>query len=134
MFVSRLSCEEQTGRRVSMRDISDPTVDQIASSIAALDEKTRTVVMLYGKRDAHMAVGGGNGMYIVYATYGNDEFFNLLAPSAADDHTSKVDIYIGGQLGDYPARQCVDLASATKAALAFAVDGALDPTLAWERQ
>lgn len=111
--------------------IESPTETDVMQSIEALDAETKTMLTLV-RKDASISVGGGRGRYVVFVAVGDDEqFWNLLADSAK---TGAVLINIGGQEGDYPARQVVDEEQATRAALCFLESGRRDPALTWELQ
>jgi hypothetical protein len=111
------------------RHIADPSLQDIATAIERLDGKYRTLAILKGDGDAHLAVGGGaNGQYVVYATFDNARFFKLMSPGQPD---SKVLLCVGGQEGDYSSNIVVDLAAALAAAKRFAETGRIDSTLQW---
>lgn len=111
--------------------VDDPSWDDVSKAIGRLDAKTFTMVTIQGPGEQHLAVGGGAGRYVVYATFDNCDFWNLLV-ATADDGT--VLLNAGGQEGDYPACQIVDLHQAETAAQAFFVGLQLDPSLRWEKQ
>jgi hypothetical protein len=68
-------------------------------------------------------------MYVVYATFNNETFYSLLNPKMSE---GSVNLMVGKQLGDYPAKTCVDLSEALQAAEVFAETGQLAETLVWE--
>lgn len=84
------------------------------------------MLTIQGPGEQHLAVGGGSGRYVVYATFDNCDFLNLLAATVDD---GSVLLNAGGQEGDYSARQIVDLTQAEKAARAFFAGLRLDPRL-----
>jgi hypothetical protein len=111
--------------------IESPQDADVTRSIEALDAASRTALTL-DRAEASISVGGGQGRYVVFVTVGDDEeFWNLLSEA---DATGVVMINIGGQEGDFPARQVVDQEKATRAALCFLESGRRDPTLTWELQ
>lgn len=111
--------------------IESPQEPDVTRSIEALDAASRTTLTL-DRAEASITVGGGRGRYVVFVTVGDDEeFWNLLSEV---DATGIVVINIGGQEGDFPARQVVDHEKATRAALCFLESGRRDPTLTWELQ
>jgi hypothetical protein len=111
--------------------VDDPSWDGVSQAIQRLDAKTFTIVTIQGPGEQHLAVGGGAGRYVVYATFDNCDFWNLLT-GTSDDGT--VLLNAGGQEGDYPACQIVDLDQTQKAARAFFVGLQLEPSLRWEKQ
>jgi hypothetical protein len=111
--------------------IESPQDADVTRSIEALDAASRTTLTLE-RAEASMTVGGGQGRYVVFVRVGDDEeFWNLLSEA---DATGVVMINIGGQEGDFPARQVVDHEKATRAALCFLESGRRDATLTWELQ
>jgi hypothetical protein len=111
--------------------IESPQDADVTRSIEALNATSRTTLTL-DRAEASISVGGGQGRYVVFVTVGDDEeFWNLLSEA---DATGVIMINIGGQEGDFPARQVVDHEKATRAALCFLESGRRDPTLPWELQ
>ena len=106
------------------------TDSDIETAIERLDGEEFTTVVVNGPAPAHMAVGGGDsGRYIVYATFDNRSFFNLVG----DPNLEGVEeMNVGGQSGDYPARTIIDRPRAIAAALTFARTGNLDANMKWE--
>jgi hypothetical protein len=124
MYVQRL-----TGPAESQ--ILEPTWAQVDEAIRALNGQDKSMVMLdAGLEVPHMCIGGGDGRYIAYVTYDNLVFFNLTDPSLDDSMCSLI---AGGQRGDYPGRQCVDLPLVLRAAQTFAKSGKHEPSLRWTR-
>jgi hypothetical protein len=111
--------------------IDTPSVDDLNRVLDRLDAKIYTMVIIQGFGEQHMAIGGGAGRYVVYATFDNEEFWSLLAPRAGD---SIVPLNVGGQQGDYPATQVVNLEQARAAAQRFFLQGELDSGQKWDRR
>ena len=65
-----------------------------------LDARTRTTVTIHCDGEQHLTIGGGAGRHVVYATFDNDQFWNLLRSQPA---TGMILLNAGGQEGDYPA-------------------------------
>jgi hypothetical protein len=116
-----VTCEETV--------VQSPSSEDISSAISALDASTRTMVTVLGPGQAHLTVGGGSGRFVVYATFDNETFFNLKAGRSAA--RAQVRLCIGGQEGDYPVDQVVDVDRAKRAATVFAESGTLSPELDW---
>lgn len=59
-------------------ELSDPTIANVESQIAALTGAARTVVTVY-RDDSHPTVGGSarDGL-VVYCTFDNESFWQLL--------------------------------------------------------
>ena len=96
-----------------------------------LDARTYTMVTIQGDGEQHLTIGGGAGQYVVYATFDNEAFWNLLRPQPA---TGTVLLNAGGQEGDFPAAQVVSKEQARVAGLTFLRAGSLDPTQQWQKQ
>lgn len=111
------------------RGSSPVALDDVAKAIAMLDGVSRTLVTLEVDDDHHMGIGGGHEQYVVYMTVDNLSFKNLVR---ADAEGPLVTLMCGGQEGEYPARQCVDQATATRAAQTFAETGQPDVALKWD--
>lgn len=108
-----------------------PTSEDFLSALRSLDESRHTMLTIQAGDEAHLTVAGGNGRYVVYATFDNEEFWNLLG---SDSSTETVMLNAGGQEGDFPTRQIVDLDKALSAGLVFLESRQLDPSQQWERQ
>lgn len=111
--------------------VDDPSWDDVSRAIQRLDAKTFTMVTIQRPGEQHLSVGGGGGQYVVYATFDNGDFWNLVSRTV-DDGT--VLLNAGGQDGEYPARQIVDLHQAQTAARAFFENTQLEPSLCWQKQ
>lgn len=130
MFVSKFSVEDWQGNqnRGSVQPVKE--WQQIEAAINQLDGHHKTLVTLEADGENHMAVGGGKGQYIVYLTFDNERFHYVIEPSKPDVDENLV---VGGQEGIYPAKLCVDIDAALKAAKAFAERGAMEKSVIWEQ-
>jgi hypothetical protein len=105
------------------------TRERIEELVRALDAETRTqVILAAGDEVPHLAIGGGDGCYIVEATWDNLEFHRAAAP---EPEPGEVELVVGGQRGSFRRELCVGLEEALVAALAFATTGALARELRW---
>jgi hypothetical protein len=80
-----------------------------------------------------MAIGGGDGRYFVMLTTAaqtGEESWSVACLDATEEGTES--LVVGGQPGDYPARQIVAIVTALDAARGYFATGALSPTLHWE--
>jgi hypothetical protein len=111
-------------------NVEDPSWDDVSKAIQRLDAKTFTMVTIEGPWEQHLAVGGGAGRHVVYATFDNYEFWSLLGHESMD---GTVLLTAGGQEGDFPARRIVDLDQARIAARAFFIGLQLEPSLRWAK-
>lgn len=111
--------------------VSQPTWDEVANALSRLDARKYTLVTIQGPGEQHLAVGGGSGRYVVYATFDNSEFWNLLG--GLDKGEPEL-LNAGGQEGEYPQAQIVTYEQAREAAFAFFLNLQLEPSLIWVRQ
>ena len=130
MFVKNLSTDlwgEPTD--VEDDDVPRPSWPQIETAIRALDGKRRTMVILGADGESHLTVGGGSSnRYVVYMTFDNMQFLNLMSRDRAD---KTVRLFVGGQDGLFPDNSVVDIALALRAAKTFAETGQPDPLCKW---
>lgn len=86
-------------------DVPNPSWQQIESAIRALDGKKRTMAVLSAGGEWHLAVGrGSSNRYVVYMTFDNISFLNLLSREKAD---RTVTLFVGGQDSLFPDRLCL---------------------------
>lgn len=125
--VTRLDGPEDSNKD----EILTPDWQDIECAIRRLDADSCSLVVLgIGNPPVpHMAIGGGQGLYIIYATSDNLTFYKAVNPKAAG---GKFDLVAGGQQGSYDLRLCIGLDEALRAAKAYAETGSLDPSLTWE--
>lgn len=133
MYIDKMVVDDWSGTVNGERVILAPELQQVADAVAALDGARQTLVtLLRGAGDEHMSIGGGPERFVVYLTEDNLNFHNLVAADESEHET--IALVAGGQLGDYPARQCVRAEHALRAAATYAELGELDAALDWERQ
>ncbi len=120
------------GARNTESVITAPTWEMVSEAIKGLDGNVRTLVTIVLEPLSHMTIGGGgdNGLYIVQATEDGERFH--LATREDVTSPSNVTIKAGGQNGDFPARRCVDLDTALRAAETFVETGQLETAIKWE--
>lgn len=130
MFIANFSVENWVGNQ--NQEILKPAQNwaEIQVAIEALDGDRNTLVTLETESEAHMAIGGGAGKYIVYATFDNKNFRYLVDRSQTPTTETVV---VGGQEGTYSAQQCVDLPTTLKAAQSFAESGKIEASVVWEQ-
>jgi hypothetical protein len=132
MFVNRVVTDKWIDVYCDEEEIETPSLADIDLVIDALDAKVRTFISLYGQDGTFLAIGGGSGQYVVYASICNEQLWNLL--SDKDVGKDIILLNAGGQEGDFPARQVVNKLQALQAAHTFALTGQLDSNLLWEKQ
>lgn len=130
MFVSDLSVEKWVGNQDEGTLLENPTWQQIESAICELNGHTQTLVTLGADEETYMSIGGGAaGKYIVNTTFDGMTFYNLVDRSQPE----KIEqLAIGGQLGNYSAKLCLDLQTALLVAKTFGQFGVLEESVTWE--
>ncbi len=83
--------------------------EELVARLVRLDAQVHTLLSLASgpPDEAHLGVGGGAGQYLVYQQVSDLELWNIVRPDAEKAWVSS---NTGGQEGDHPARQVVDLA------------------------
>lgn len=131
MYVATLSVDLWDGPIDRGSEYHHPHLMDIENAIRSLDGRRRTLVVLGAEGAAHMAIGGDGRRCVVYATFDNVNFYNLVAPESG---SGMVQLIVGGQEGEYSARHVVDIETAVRAARTFAQVGALDEAYRWDEQ
>ena len=83
-----------------------------------------------GEWHLQRSVEGSSNRYVVYMTFDNMSFLNLLSREKAD---RTVTLFVGGQDSLFPDNTVVDIALALRAAKAFAETGQADPSCKWSQ-
>ncbi|MCW8137452.1 MAG: hypothetical protein KIT58_00935 [Planctomycetota bacterium] len=110
-----------------------PSAADVERAIRELDGVERTLVVLSGESEAagRMSVGGSaSGRLAVGVTVGEGNDRWLVGPDTAS--MQEVEVPFGGQTLMLPARRCVLVEAAVKAALFYREFGATDPALEWD--
>jgi hypothetical protein len=132
VFVNQITADNWSNEVTNDEVIISPTVADLHRVIDLLDADVRTSVFLYGDNGAYLAIGGGNGQYIVYVAPSDKQFWNLTSNEA--DESEMISLVVGGQESEYDARQIVTKDIAIKAAESFFTKGDIDPSLHWNLQ
>jgi hypothetical protein len=130
--VAFLSLDDWSGVRCVMREVDQPSWDQILAAIDALDAERHTLLTLTGGGGDTLMIGGGAGRYVVIHQPGEDQFWNLHSDAPAGG--LQVVLNCGGQEGDYPPDQIVGIATARAAARTLFDVGGIDAGLGWRLQ
>ncbi|MCA1975147.1 MAG: hypothetical protein LDL44_20120 [Caenispirillum sp.] len=130
-YAKTLTADLWRGTACDESVIEKPDEADLRRAIDDLDQATHTLVIVAGEGEAHLGVGGGRGEFVVYATFDNRTFYNLIDRSKAG---APVTVVAGGQAGDYPTSQVVDRDRAVVAATRFLTEGRLGDDLGWEVQ
>jgi Immunity protein Imm1 len=130
MFVSQLSWDLWQGNQDYGEMVAVTAWEQVQRAIAALDGRSRTLVILEADVDAHMAIGGGGATgYVVYVTFDNETFGYLVDRDCGEN--GRIAIVAGAQEGNYSQRYAVGLALVLESARLFVEKGEVD-RFAWE--
>jgi hypothetical protein len=130
MFITKFSVEDWIDNQNRGCEMKADIWSEIELAIRSLDGQTKTLVTLETDGETYMSIGGGQGKYVVYATFDNEIFYSLIDPSKPNQDES---IVIGGQKGLYPAKSCVDLEIVLQSAQKFAEFGEMLKSAAWEK-
>ncbi len=131
-FVTTLTTDAST--------IKNPTWEDVAQAIGALDANSSTLVVLAPappegppEGDHHMAIGGGkDDRCVVYMTEDNLHFWNL-EDVAREGSEKRFLMLVGGQEGDYREAQCVSRQWGLRAAREYFEHGIRAADLPWTR-
>jgi len=135
--VTQMICDRWAGVRNYEEVTASPSFEQFAVALRRMDGRVHTLVVLQACGGAQFTVGGGAGRYVTYVAADEETFWNLLLPGdrkEGADMGSLVLVNAGGQEGEYPARQIVDIDAAMQAGATFLQSGRIDEALLWERQ
>ena len=128
MFVLDMTTEKWIGNKNQGNFIENPSWSQIETAIRELDGESKTLVTLGIDEDTYMSIGGGINKYVVI-TFDNFNFYVLTGSPKSEQIQTLV---VGGQNGNYPANQCVDLLHCLLAARTFTESRKLDTLLTWQ--
>jgi len=107
----------------------DATPIDVADAIRQLDGVTWTLVHVKDPSGRTLTIGGGPRRFVAEVADDPKHRFALIDPSRGG---GRIDLVVGGQLVDYPARVCVTIDVVLAAARVFTEQaGARDPGLAW---
>jgi Immunity protein Imm1 len=119
-----LQCREQR--------VEYPSEGDALDAVRALDGRTRTLVAVNAADGSSLTIGGGAGQYVAYVSTNDEKCFNLLADQEHGSGT--VSLVAGGQEGDYPAEQVVELGQVLRAVRFFYQMAGTDNGQRWRSQ
>jgi hypothetical protein len=134
MPILELTICEWHDARVIKTVLEQPRWEVVEQAIRALNNKDRNDLYLTptpADPGTYLCVGGGGGRYIVAGSVRNAEFPTILDRTRLSG--SAVRLTIGGQEGEYPSAQVVDLATALNAARHFYDSGGFSNSEMWAR-
>lgn len=130
MKIRKLIEERRQGERAVSRERADPTDAELLAALDQLDGAEFSSIAFVTEDETVMAVGGGDGAYVVSITLDDDaRIYTLVDPSKFEDHDQE--LVVGGQSGSYQQYQCVCRELATAAIRYFQQEGAPSPDLRW---
>ena len=132
MHASRLSVHSWKGADRLDDVIEHPGTPAIEAAICRLDGDRTTEICIEAEDGSYLILGGGAGRYVGFVSRNENELHNLVSPTASAEPS--IELCAGGQTGYFAERQLVDLATAVRAACAFAKHGELEQTVTWEIQ
>ena len=101
-------------------------------AVKSLDGAERTLVLIELPSGRTLTVGGGPDLFVTEIAESDTLRWAAIDPTSGD---GTVDLVVGGQLVDYPARVCVNRITMLKAARTFVKDdGNRDPAVMWSRE
>ena len=130
----QLAVYEWRGTGVTKTISEQPSWEAVESAIRALNNRERNDLYLTpspGDPETYLCIGGGAGRYVVAGSVRNLEFPTILDDSKSPDPRQR--LTVGGQEGEYPANQVVDLETALSAAREFFEAGGFSESGPWTR-
>lgn len=128
--IKKLIEERRQGERAAVSERADPSNAEALAALDQLDGVEFSSVAFVTENETVMAIGGGDGAFVVSITLDDDaRIYTLIDPSRSEDHDQNV--VVGGQAGSYQQYQCVDRDMARAALLYFQQEGAPSPDLKW---
>ena len=107
----------------------DATLAEVEAAIQRLDGDQRSLVIVELSSGQTLTIGGGPERFVAEVAETDTTRFAVIDPRAGD---GSVDLVVGGQLVDYPARVCIKRDAALRAARAFVQEsGVRTPDLTW---
>ena len=130
MLISDMTTEKWIDNKNESKLIKNPNWQQIQTAINELDGQSKTLVTIAIDDEQYLTIGGGKlGKYVVCLTFDNMTFYHLINTGKK---TEIQKLIIGGQLGAYPDKICVDFASVILATKTFVNTGERCGSLLWE--
>jgi len=130
MKIRKLIEERRQGDRAALRERVNPSDLDLLAALDRLDGAEFSSTAFVTEDETVLAVGGGDGGYVVSITLDDDaRIYTLVDRSKSEDHDQ--DLVVGGQSGSYQQYQCVCRELAKEAILYFQQQGAPSPKLQW---
>ena len=105
------------------------TVQDVEAAIQALDGVDTTLLIVEILSGKSLTIGGGPERFVAEIAEDSHHRWTVVEPDNGDE---SIELVVGGQLVDYPARVCVTVKAALEAARTFMEqDGARSPRVVW---
>ena len=134
LFVHTLLAPRWHDGTYDEHQVHEPSWADVEAAIRALNGRDLNDLYLNLDDPTWMGIGGGDGKYLVSATFGlgTGHERHFVACDRTKTASRPTNIVVGGQLSDYPAHQIVDLKIALAAARTFVHNGSLSDDVDWE--
>lgn len=132
MSIDLLTICEWKERSVKNTEIHDPNWATIEEAIRDLNNNDRNDLYLHPKEndfETYLAVGGGDGRYLVTGSIKNERFPTLVDHQKPD--RPKQLLMVGGQEGEYPGNWIVNLNKALETVKSFYEAGEFNEKVDW---
>lgn len=131
MKIARLTICDWNDRRSIDTVIENPCWTDIEAAIRALNNRNLNDIYLHldDSPETWLAVGGGDGQYLVTGSINAESFPTLIDASKSEE--PRIYLMVGGQLCDYPCSYVVDLDRALQATRSVVETGTFDEEIGW---
>src|SRR6267142_2531190 len=108
---------------------ADATIQDVEVAVRSLDGDQRTLILVELPSGQTLTIGGGPDRFVAEVTESDTERWATIDPTQGNE---PVDLVVGGQLVDYPARVCVSREIVLDAVRAFVQgNGQRSPNVTW---
>jgi len=108
---------------------ADATIQDVEAAVRGLDGDQRTLILVELGSGQTLTIGGGPDRFVAEVTESDTERWATIDPTQGNE---PVDLVVGGQLVDYPARVCVSREIVLDAVRAFVqANGQRSPNVTW---
>ena len=108
---------------------TDATIQDVEAAVRGLDGELRTLILVELPSGQTLTIGGGPDRFVAEVTESDTQRWATIDPTQGNE---PIDLVVGGQLVDYPARVCVNKDVVLDAVRAFVEgNGQRSPNLTW---
>ena len=132
-MIDQLTICKWVGNSSEDQTIQDPTWREIEEAIKALNGREFNdlyLTPLSSNVETYLAVGGGNGQYIVTGSINNEKFPTYIEPGKPE--SKLVPLLVGGQEGDYPDNWIIGLELSLSVVKEFFESGGFEGSELWQ--